>query len=191
MADNLEYVVAGEIKNIFIATVQHVNYYLSRNEEVPAGLVKYLMSAIHTKKEIGLYTSAMKAEMAAPIVLDKLTKYPEFQFKWKFMGLNNLPAAEEYTLAQFAEIMLNGFFQSYSENLETTKDEAIRFFYRALCEEVIPALDSSNATLFNDKTKRAIAGVFAIAAGFKITNRSTDNLTTISDSARNAIKKGL
>lgn len=191
MANTLEYVVAGELKSTFIATVQQISYYLSQDKDVPAGLVKYMMNAFHTKKNIDLYTSAMKAEKAAPIVLEKLSKNPEFQIKWKFMENNNEPAAEEYTLEMFAEIMLHGFFQLYTDKVDTTKDEAIRFFYAALCEEVIPALDRGNAILFNDKTKRAIAGVFAIAAGFKITNRSADNLSTISDSTRNALKKGL
>ena len=172
---DLEIVVPASWRKSFELNMLAINGFLANEENVPAILVKNLFKHILLKKENELKKNGLKAKGKISNVIDFMEKNPSYQLNWKFKTFTTVDETT-YDVENFALLMLNSFYQYEAElGAKCDKKKTIEFFYNAFIEDIegdfakLPGGKASNYTI------TVMAGLFAIAGGYK---RGTDKIST-------------
>ena len=185
---NLEFIVSASNEESFKRTLQIIYGFIANNEDVPHVPVKYLLSILLSKKNYNYRTYAQKAEIASKYVLDFLFNHDEYQLNWK---LKNIDTGEstKYDISIFAQVILQAYFL-FEEDLteKCKKDDAVKFFYKALMEE----LHTPTTSLTKQKKIRyrikVMVGVFAMSVEHKLSTKKNPVPYEIFQAVRNSLK---
>lgn len=164
---DLEIVVPASWRKSFELNMLAINGFLANEENVPAILVKNLFKHILLKKENELKKYGLKAKEEISYVIDFMEKYPQYQLNWKF---KTLTAVDEttYDVQKFAMLMIKSFYQ-YEDSLivKLDKKKVIEFFYDAFIEDIEGDFEKLPEGKISNYTITVMAGLFAIAVGYK------------------------
>lgn len=164
---DLELVVPALWRNSFELNLKAIRGFLANGENVPAKLVKTLFMQIVLKKDNELRKYDIRAKEKISYVIDFMEKYPQYQLNWKFKALTAVDETA-YDVQKFAMLMINSFYQ-YEDGLLVKRDmkKIIEFFYDAFIEDIEGDFEKLPEGKVSNYTITVMAGLFAIAVGYK------------------------
>ena len=127
------------------------------------------------RKENELKKYGLKAKEKIGYVIDFMKKNPSYQLNWKFKTFTTVDETT-YDVENFALLMLNSFYQYEAElGAKCDKKKTIEFFYNAFTEDIEGNFENLPEGKVSNYTITVMAGLFAIAGGYK---RGTDKIST-------------
>jgi len=185
----LDFVVDKSNYVSYLRTYFTIHDHISKNEDVPAITVKYLLSLLLTKNDFDFRNWNQKTKLNIHYAEEFIKNHPDYQLNWELKGK---PKAKEenYDFSVFARILLHAYYQQKSalkDNFD--KNDAIRFFVKIFSKEVEPSRELTTKQKLTTYKIAVMAGVFTISAGHRITTKKQLTPKDIFLAVQYAIKK--
>ena len=185
---NLEFIVSASNEESFKRTLQIIYSYLANNKDIPHVPVKYLLSILLSKKDFNHKTYAQRAKKASEYVSDFILNHKDYQLDWKLKEIEKEKTSKnDFNL--FAQVILHAYFQ-FEEDLaeKCKKNDAVKFFYKALMEELHTPTISLKKEKISRYSIKVMAGVFAMSVEHKLSTKKKPVPYEIFQAVRNSLK---
>ena len=185
----LEFIVDKSNYVSYLRTYYTIHDHISKNEDVPAITVKYLLSLLLTKNDFDFRSWNQKTKLNIHYAEEFIKNHPDYQLNWELKGKPKVKE-ENYDFSVFARILLHAYYQQKSAMKDNfDKNDAIRFFFKIFSKEVEPTRELTTKKKLTTYKIAVMSGVFTIAAGHRITTKKHPTPKDIYLAVQYAIKK--
>lgn len=190
-AVSLHLVIPAEKVKLFGNLYNDIAGYMERNEPIPCDLIEGFTSCFFTKEYHDEIESWKKARRVTGEALRRMQSVRGYDFKWQTITIKTKDGIKEYK--QYSENKLCEcafmYFSYLEGNPNCTKEDAIDLLYECVLHDHLIQPIKSHRKKITEYKRSVIAGILAIAVGYKLTSKKDPTNEEIYQAVRNALKK--